>query len=939
MSVIRNFSILCCLLALLGGCTAGRTAFNKAEQLEQEGKLDEAVLRYADAATANPDIYEYRLRFLTASTKAARKHMEKGDEYFDDERLDAALKEYQAAVALDASLERARQQSEKVVKLQNSQVYYQEGLAFEKEGKVREAMQSYQKSLSLDPENSDAQGALERVKKSKKLKLAGFELNLKSTKPITLKFTNAKIKEVFNIVSKLSGINFIFDETVKDVNVTVFMENATFQQALEILTNMNKLGRKVLNESTIIVYPKTPDKIKQYEELMVETFYLNKLEAKKAVNLIRSMLQVKKIYVNEEMNALVIRDTPDTLDVARRILDANDAPDAELVLEVEVIEISKSNEEKFGLLLSQYNVATAGWTPGFQQFSDTLNPTTTSSTVSSSTGSSITSTTPTTPTTGLPQNLLQTFGYKGFTGFMTVPNATYNFGKTVADGETLANPRLRVKNREKAKFNVGTRVPITTTSSPVGGGVNVNVQYVDVGVKVNAEPTIQLNNEVTIKLSVEVSSIISTETVGGATSATQVVTIGTRNLDTVLNLRDGETSVIGGLIQDNKTKNKQKVFLLGDLPVLGPFLTNNNNQNQKNELVLAITPRVVRGITIPEPDSALFWSGKEDEPTATKIFGSFAEENEEAEAPPAASAPAQPAAAPATTPVPGKRGRLPRTGPVSVQPQAVPAAVTPAVMPPAAAPPVSAPPAAAPPAVAPPAVVPSVAPPAGTVPPAPGGPVPERGGRMAPAPAVPSAEGAAQSVNAGQAAAGPSTLAVPAVGVPVITPTPTATPSSGQVPPPEGTPGAAASQPPKQAGPPPRGIVTLNAPLAAKLNDIFTIEVKVSDAENLARTSLSLQYDANLIDFVSADEGGFMRQGGVATEFKAPVERESSRVSMIVKRSEGAPGAKGNGTLATLRFKALKRGLARFDVQFGYLYPPSGSSMQINPPGALVEVK
>ena len=117
-----------------------------------------------------------------------------------------------------------------------------------------------------------------------------------------------------------------------------------------------------------------------------------------------------------------------------------------------------------------------------------------------------TTATTTTSTTG-PSNLLQFFAWKQFSGFLTVPNATFNFGKTLANGETLSSiPKIRVKNREKAKFNVGTRVPITTTSSPVGGGISVNVQYVDVGVKLNAEPTIQLNNEISIKFGMEVSS-------------------------------------------------------------------------------------------------------------------------------------------------------------------------------------------------------------------------------------------------------------------------------------------------------------------------------------------------------------------------------------------------------------------------------------------------
>jgi general secretion pathway protein D len=613
----RKVSFLLLLVFLLAGCAAGRSAFNKGEKLEQEGKLDEAILKYAEASKAAPDVAEYRVRFLKAGEASARAHLRQGDEFLEKENYNDALREYETAVAMDASLERARQQGELVVKLRNALVYYQEGAEFEKNNKSREALRSYQKALTLNAELKAAKEGVDRLTAGRKPKLDGHELNLKSTKPITLKFKDARLKEVFNILSQLSGISFIFDEGIKDQNVTIYLENATFQQALEVLCGINKLGKKVLNESSIILYQKNPDKIKQYEELLVETFYLNKLDAKKAVNLIRTMLQVRKIYVNEEMNALVIRDTPDVIEVTRKILEANDIPDAEVVLDVEVVEISKTNTEAFGLALSKYSISGNVLTPGNAFFSDTLPATVTTTSGASQTPNSV----------GV-ANLLNLFAWKGFNGFITVPNATFNFGKTLANGETLANPKIRVKNREKAKFNVGQRVPVTTTSSPVGGGISVNVQYVDVGVKVNAEPTIQLNNDVSIKLSMEVSSILSSNTVGGESSATTVVTIGTRNLDTVLNLRDGETSIIGGLIQDTSNKSKNKVMLLGDIPLLGPLFSSNNNTDTKNELVLAITPRIVRGITIPEADVSSFWSGKEDEPSVTRPYSSYTEEPE-----------------------------------------------------------------------------------------------------------------------------------------------------------------------------------------------------------------------------------------------------------------------------------------------------------------------
>lgn len=644
MRIIFKIIALSSLIAVLAGCGAGLTAFSKGERLERDGKLDEAVIKYSEAVASNPDVSEYRMRLLKTSEQAAHRHLEKGDEYFALKNYDEALAEYQAAVALDPSLHRAKQASEKLIRQKNSRTYFKEGQDFERGNKPREALQAYRKALDLDGENKEAKEALDRLLSTKKTRLEGYELNLKSTKPITLKFKDANLKDVFYIVTQLSGINFIFDETVKDQKVTIYLENGNFQQALDLLTNMNKLGKKVLNESTIVIFPKTPEKTKQYEDLVIKTFFLNTLDAKKAVNLLRTMLQVRKVYVNEELNAIVVRDTPELVDVAGKILEANDVPDAEVLLEVEVIEISKRNIENFGLALSRYAVSLNTQTPDGAFLSDSFIKAKVGDTQESSTAAS----------------LLQVFSWNGYKGFMTVPSATYSFGKRITNAEVLANPKIRVKNREKSKFTVGTRVPITTTSTTgTTGGFSVNVQYVDVGVKLNAEPTIMLNNEVSIKLGLEVSSIIDRETVGGSDSATTVVTIGTRNLDTVLNLKDGETSVIGGLIEDSKTKGKQKIFLLGDIPVLGPLLTDNTSDNQKRELVLAITPRLVRSVTVPEPEVAHFWSGKEDDPSVVKPFASFELEPEFTtgqQAQPKAgqlpgAAPQKPAAAPAKAPV------------------------------------------------------------------------------------------------------------------------------------------------------------------------------------------------------------------------------------------------------------------------------------------------
>lgn len=648
-------ALLLSIMLLISGCAAGRSAFSKAEKLERDGNMDEAVIRYADALQSDPTSSEYKVRFLKAKTIAASLHFKAGERYMAGKNYDEALREYQTALALDSSIERSKQQADIASRYRDAIFFYNEGQEFEKGRKPKEAYRSYQKSLELNPASKETREALDKMLRSKRPKLDGYELNVKSNKPITLKFKDAKVKEVFNILSKLTGINFMFDEGMKDQNISIYLENATFLQSLDIICGLNKLGKKVLNESSIIIYAKTPDKSKQYEELMVQTFYLTNLDAKKAVNLLRTMLQLKKVYVNEDLNAIVVRDTPEMLEVAQKVLDANDLADAEVLLEVEVIELTKKNAENFGLALSKYAVSSAA-THGGTLLSDTL-------TTSAATSTTTTTTTPS----------LLSYALGRVNGVVTVPNATYNFGKTMGNGEVLSNPKIRVKNKEKSKFNVGTRVPITTTSSNgTAGGFNVNVQYVDVGVKVNAEPNIQLDNQITLKLSLEVSSILSKDTVG-SDKATTVVTIGTRNLDTVLTIRDGETTVIGGLIEDTKSRSKDKIFLLGDIPFLGPLISNNNNSNDKREVILAITPRIVRALPVPDSDMAVFWSGKEDEPSVKKPYASFTQEPEFVELAPVDIPTAPKPAAPSQPALPARpTGQPPQPPAPEVKPAAEP---------------------------------------------------------------------------------------------------------------------------------------------------------------------------------------------------------------------------------------------------------------------------
>jgi general secretion pathway protein D len=582
--------------ALASGCAAGR-AFSKGESLEREGKFEEAMYSYAEAFRLEPESGEYRVRFLGARDRAAVERWRRGSDLYEHGEYAAALIEFQTACGLDPSQGKYRQMSETSARKRDAKAAFQEGAEFEKVHKQKDALRFYSRAAELCPEEKEYGKARDRMQGLLRNSSSGFELNLASVKPFTFKLRNAGTRDAFRILTQLSGIQFVFDEAVKDQQVSLSLDKTNFPQVLQLLTTMNKLGSTVLNGNTVLIYPKTPDKIKQYEEMRIRTFHLTYLDAKKAVNLVRTVVPTRKIHVNEESNSLVVRDTAEVLDVIEKLLDANDAPDAEVVLDIEVVELTDKNTRNVGLVLSRYAVDLGAFNLGSGQLlSDTLNTTDSSS------------------STAAMDSLAQVFSWKGYGGFVTVANATYNFSKTVAKGEVLSNPKIRIKNKEKAKFNIGTRYPITTTSTNgTSGGYSVNVQYVDVGVKVDAQPTIQLNNEIGIKLSLEVSSILSKDKLGDGT--TTVVTIGTRNLETVLSLKDGETSVIGGLISRTDIDSKSKIFLLGDLPLIGPLLSGTDTSKDRTELLLAITPRLVRGVTVNPQSMVSFVSGREDDPS------------------------------------------------------------------------------------------------------------------------------------------------------------------------------------------------------------------------------------------------------------------------------------------------------------------------------------
>ncbi len=582
----RVFLSLFLILLFAVSCAASKEA-RLAEQLSKAGNWNGAVLAYQQAIDKDPKNRELRNKLLQAKTKAAEGHYAKGKDYLKEKKIDPAIEELKKAVELMPSIEEYSKALRNAGKVKEAEEYYLTAMRLQKAGKSDEAVSEFEKALELDPTHQQAQEALTKI--GKKRGKEEEDLSLASTKPISLKFQNTKIKEVFELLSKLSGVNILFDADVKNDPVTVFIKDAAFHQALSLILTTNKLFMKKISEDTILIIPKTKQKIDQYQDLLIRTFYLSNVKAKDMVNLLKTMLDTKRIYINEELNAIVVREAPEKIKLAEKVIEANDRRIAEVMLDVEILEVDRNKLLKYGYSLSK-----------------TFN-------ITSSLSGSTTDSTQTT----INLNTLKSIGTGNL--FFALPTASISIDlmKQDTDAQTLANPKIRVINNKPAKLHIGDRVPIKISTITEATGQTRNIyEYKDVGVKLSVEPNIHLGNNITIKVGLEISSLGNN--VGSATDPQYV--IGSRNTETMLNLKDGEAVIIGGLIKDEERNTVDKIPLLGDIPILGKLFSKTDKGTIKTDILMTITPRIIRNLEIPDKELQAFWSGTEENYSTKQIF-------------------------------------------------------------------------------------------------------------------------------------------------------------------------------------------------------------------------------------------------------------------------------------------------------------------------------
>jgi general secretion pathway protein D len=650
MKKIGMLALTAVLMLALGGC-AGSRAFQRGERYADRGEWDLAVKEYRDALKRSPQDIEYRSALLRAEETAANEHYKRARNFLREHKVEQAIVELQQALFLNPANAAIQSALKAVLNMKQAEEHYRAALTFMELDRLDEAISELNLATELHPENAKYHDALEKLQKKKSETEPDEALTLASDKPVTLNFKNTNIKEVFELLSKLSGINILFDEEVKAQPVTVFAKDVSFQYALNLLLSTNKLFMKKISADTIIIIPKTKTKMDQYQDLVMKTFYLNNAKAKDAVNLLRSMLETKKVFVNEVLNSLTVRDTPEKIKLVEKIIAANDLKEAEVILDVEILEISRSNTLRYG-----WNFTGDPFASASLQREDLST------------------------TAGIP--LAELRNLSGDNVILSLPGVALNLLKTDSDAQVLANPRVRVLNNKQAKFHIGDRIPVQTSvvqAAATTGAVTSTFEYKDVGIKLTIEPTVHLNNTVTMKMNLEISTLGDALEFG---SGQRQFRFGTRNTDTTVNLRDGEAVIIGGLIRDEERKGRNKVPLLGDIPILGKLFSSAADDTIKTDILMSITPNIVRNMELPDKEIQAFWSGTEDAYDVKPLFVTTtakssrpAEKQPEKE--PVREAPARP---PVAAPAPEEAPKPPAAAPAPAEaPKAPPPPATAAV--------------------------------------------------------------------------------------------------------------------------------------------------------------------------------------------------------------------------------------------------------------------
>ncbi|MGB9465137.1 MAG: hypothetical protein WBR10_08490 [Candidatus Acidiferrum sp.] len=545
--------ILCVGMGLFAaGCPKGQTDYSKGRKAETIQDYDAALEYYQKALKSDPNNASYKIRLNQTRFVAGDMHVKQGLKQRENGDLQGAAAQFQRAQMIDPSSPIAGQELKKTLAMIVEQNHAADG--------------------TRPPAEDDSQEFMAAPPQIKPL----------SNAPINYK-ASGDAKIIFDTIGKLAGLTVIYDPDFPARRITVDLNNLTLEQALEVVCLESKAFVKPITENIVMIVPDQTQKRHDYEEQVLKTFYLSNTvtpqDLTEIVTGLRQLFDLKRIQQLNSQNAIVVRATPDVLQLISKVLQDVDKAKPEVVIQVEVLEARTDRLRNLGVL------------PG-QSASIAINPNATTTTGGSST---------TTTTNNITFNTLKTLNSNDYS--VTLPNFTANAVLTDTFTKIIQNPELRSIDGQQAKLKIGDRIPIATGSFGTGLGVggvgtpglvnplvNTQFQYQDVGVNIDITPRVHPNHEISIKTKIEVSSVTGTSTIGGISQPI----ISQRVVEQDIRLKEGEVNILGGLIQRTDTKTLNGWPGLAKIPVIRYLFSSDNVEHQEDEVLIVLIPHIVR---------------------------------------------------------------------------------------------------------------------------------------------------------------------------------------------------------------------------------------------------------------------------------------------------------------------------------------------------------
>jgi len=566
-------------LLVLGGCAG----IPKPENYASKDQWMKAVKEYRREYSEHPADYTIQMKLEEAELNAAEAFYDDGMSLKEQGDLDDAIYQFKEGLSAMPDNEKIADALKDALKEKEANTFYDQAVDLDKAGKEDDARNLLKQVLEANPNHEGARALLDKIEAENAEKPGGLAFS--SREPVSLRFNHTSLKAAFDFIGKSFGINVIYDESLKDADITLSAENVTFEQALDLILHTTKTFYKQIGPNTILVADDSKEKHGQYDDLMIKNIQLTTVKASDMANLLKSVIDLKHVVVNDQLNTLLIRDTEDDLKLAEEIIAANDRPPAEVLLDVEILEVDRTKAEQLGM---DYGQALQFSFPAQTSFA------------------------------GLGASEIgNTLSQVSF----TLPTVTLNYFKQDVDAKTLAHPQIRALDSKEAKIHIGDRVPLpSAVIQQTTGQVQTTYNYTDIGVLLDILPNINLDRTIQVKLSLEVSSLGPNL----GTSTNPAYEIGTRDADSTMLLHDGESAILGGLIQDNDSKTHNYLPIIGDFPILGDFLAGNvNNSDSRTDILLTITPHIVRDWSFPHKEFQKVYSGTQDSLSSKPLFTLF----------------------------------------------------------------------------------------------------------------------------------------------------------------------------------------------------------------------------------------------------------------------------------------------------------------------------